>query len=121
MDRDIIIIVNSIDITWVTLNGMEIGSGIERGYETGSVFIELFNKLEHSYNKPIMLDLFIEKYFSDGEYEAFWDRAIGTDRLFTDDELQVLYETEDKNKFIERVQANLYVEASRIDKAIQEM
>ena len=121
MDRDIIITVSDYDITWITLNGIEIGSGIERGYETGSIFIELFNKLEHSYNKPIILDLFIEKYFSDGEYDAFWNRAIGTNRLFTDDELQVLYETEDKNKFIEKVQTNLYVEASRIDKTIQEM
>ena len=44
MDRDIIIILSDVDITYIILNGQEIGTGIERGYEVGEVIVELFEK-----------------------------------------------------------------------------
>ena len=61
MDRDIIIIWNDVDITYVTLNGIEIQYGIERGYELGDILIDLFNSLKY-HNKPLVIDIYDEDY-----------------------------------------------------------
>ena len=122
MDRDIIIILSDVDITYIILNGQEIGTGIERGYEVGEVIVELFEKLEHSYNKPIVKDIYIEDYLNIGEQEALWERDWKNDRpLFTQEEIQVLYNTESIDDFMEKVRTDIKVRASEIDKAIQEM
>ena len=92
MDRDIIVIWSNYDITYVTLNGLEIKYGMERGYEIGDILIGLFDNLKHSYNKPL-----------------------------TDDELQVLNDTEDVEQFINKIKENLQPRASELDKEIQEM
>ena len=73
MDRDIIIIWSDCDTTYVTLNGIEIKYGIERGYELGDVLIDLFNKLNYN-SKPLVVDIYDEDYLSDGEKDAFWER-----------------------------------------------
>ena len=122
MDRDIIIILSDVDITYIILNGQEIGTGIERGYEVGEVIVELFEKLEHSYNKPIVKDIYIEDYWSIGEQEALWERDWKNDRpLFTQEEIQILYNTESIDDFMEKVKTDIRVRANEIDKAIQEM
>ena len=122
MDRDIIIILSDVDITYIILNGKEVGTGIERGYEVGEIIVELFEKLEHSYNKPIVKDIYVEDYLSIGEQEALWERDWKSDRpLFTQGEIQVLYNTESIDDFMKKVKTDIKVRASEIDKAIQEM
>ena len=113
MDRDIIVAWSNFDITYVTLNGIEINYGIEHGYEVGSVLIDLFDNLQYSYNKPLVVEIYDEDYdFSDKEIDAFWDR-INEDFenkktiFFTEDELQVLYNTEDVKQFVNKIKENL--------------
>lgn len=112
MDRDIIVIWSDYDCTYVTLNGIEIKYGIERGYEVGEVLISLFDKLQHSYNKPIVVDIYTEDYFTEDENETFWNKIDEQDyekpsQFFTEDELQVLYETKNVDKFMDKVKENL--------------
>lgn len=126
MDRDIIVIWSDCDITYVTLNGFEIKYGIERGYEIGDILIGLFDNLKHSYNKPLIIDIFDEDYLSDGETDAFWERINAQfknkeTKFFTDNELQVLNDTEDVEQFINKIKENLQPRASELDKEIQEM
>lgn len=127
MDRDIIVIWSDCDITYVTLNGIEIKYGIERGYELGNVLIGLFDNLKHSYNKPLIVDIYEDDYdLSDGEIDAFWERINAQfhnkdTKFFTDDELNVLNDTEDVEQFINKIKKNLQPKASELDKQIQEM
>lgn len=127
MDRDIIIIWSDYDITYVTLNGFKIKYGMERGYEIGDILIGLFDNLKHSYNKPLIIDIYNEEcYLSDGEIDAFWERIHKQfknkeTKFFTDDELQVLNDTEDREQFINKIKENLQPRASELDKEIQEM
>lgn len=126
MDRDIIVIWSDCDTTYVTLNGFEIGYGIERGYELGDVFTNLFNKLNYN-SKPIIVDIYDEDCdLSNGEIDAFWERINAQfknkeTKFFTDDELQVLNDTEDVEQFINKIKENLQPRASELDKEIQEM
>ena len=126
MNRDIIVIWNNFDITYVTLNNIELKYGIERGYELGDILIDLFDNLKHSYNKPLIIDIYDEDYLSDGEIDAFWERINAQfknkeTKFFTDDELQVLNDTEDVEQFINKIKENLQPRASELDKEIQEM
>lgn len=126
MDRDIIIIWNNVDITYVTLNGIEIKYGIERGYELGDILIGLFDNLKYSYNKPLIIDIYDEDYLSDRELDAFWERIDAQfknkeTKFFTDNELQVLNDTEDVEQFIDKIKENLQPIASELDKEIQEI
>ena len=127
MDRDIIVIWSDDDVTYVILNGIEIKCGIERGYELGDILIGLFDNLKHSYNKPLIVDIYNEEcYLSDGEIDAFWERINAQfknkeTKFFTDDELQVLNDTEDREQFINKIKENLQPRASELDKEIQEM
>lgn len=110
--RDIIIIWNNVDFSSVILNGVEVSSGIERGYEVGEVLIELFDKIDYSKGKPLVKEIYDEDWFSNEDNDAFWTRnndydENGEDRFFTDDELQVLQETEDVKYFIEKVIENV--------------
>lgn len=126
MDRDIVVIWSDYDITYVTLNGFEIKYGIERGYEIGGSLIDLFDKLNYN-NKPLVIDIYDEDYdLSDEEIDAFWERINAQfknkeTKFFTDDELQVLNDTEDVNKFIDKIKGNLQLRASELAKEIQEM
>lgn len=125
MDRDIIIIWSNCDATYITLNGFEIEYGIERGYELGDIFTDLFNKLNYN-SKPIIVDIYDEDYLSDGEIDAFWERINAQfknreTKFFTDDELQILKDTEDVNKFIDKIKQNLQLRANQLDKESQEM
>ena len=125
MDRDIIIIWNDVDITYVTLNGIEIQYGIERGYELGDILIDLFNSLKY-HNKPLVIDIYDEDYLSNGEIDAFWERINAQfknkeTKFFTDDELQVLNDTENVEQFINKIKDNLQPIASELDKEIQEI
>ena len=126
MDRDIIVIWSNYDITYVTLNSLEIKYGMERGYEIGDILIDLFDNLKHSYNKPLIIDIYDEDYLSDGEIDAFWERINAQfknkeTKFFTDDELQILNDTEDVEQFINKIKENLQPRASELDKEIQEM
>ena len=110
--KDIIIVWSNVDVSYIILNGVAVSSGIERGYEVGEVLIELFDKIDYSKGKPLVKDIYDEDWFSDEDSEAFWDRnndydKNGEDRFFTDDELQVLQETEDVKQFIEKVIENV--------------
>lgn len=126
MDRDIIVIWSDCDTTYVTLNGFEIKYGIEHGYEIGDILIDLFNSLKY-HNKPLVIDIYEEDYdLSDGETDAFSERIDAQfknekTKFFTDDELQVLNDTEDVEQFINKIKENLQPRASELDKAIQEM
>lgn len=125
MNRDIIVIWSDYDITYITLNGIEIKYGIERGYELGDVFTDLFNKLNYN-SKPLVVDIYDEDYLSDGEKDAFWERINAQfknkeTKFFTDDELQILNDTEDVEQFINKIKENLQPRASELDKEIQEM
>lgn len=126
MDRDVIIIWSDCDTTYITLNGFEIKYGIERGYELGDVFTDLFNKLNYN-SKPLVVDIYDEDYdLSDGEIDAFWERIDAQfknkeTKFFTDDELQVLNDTEDIEQFINKIKENLQPRASELDKEIQEI
>lgn len=125
MDRDIIIIWSDCDTTYITLNGFEIQYGIERGYELGDILIDLFNSLNYN-SKPIVIDIYDEDYLSNGEIDAFWERINAQfknkeTKFFTDDELQVLNDTEDVEQFINKIKENLQPRASELDKEIQEM
>lgn len=110
--RDIIIIWNNVDFSSVILNGVEVSNGIERSYEVGEVLIELFDKIDYSKGKPLVKEIYDEDWFSNEDREAFWNRyndydENGEDRFFTDDELQVLQETEDVKQFIEKIKENI--------------
>ena len=125
MDRDIIVIWSDCDTTYITLNGFEIKYGIERGYELGDILIDLFNKLKYN-NKPLIIDIYNEDYLSDGEIDVFWERINAQfknkeTKFFTDNELQVLNDTEDVDQFINKIKENLQPRASELDKEIQEM
>ena len=107
MDRDIIVIWSNCDVTYVILNGLVVGSGIERGYEMGEVLISLFNNLEYSYNKPLVIDIYEDDVdFSEEELEMFYDRK----EFYTEEELQILNDTEDVEKFISKIKENLQLE-----------
>ena len=119
MDRDIIVVWNNVDASYVTLNGVEVSSGIERGYEVGEVLTELFDKIDYSKGKPLVKDIYDEDWLSDKDNEAFWNRnndyyKNGEDRLFTDDELQVLQDTENIELFIEKIKENLPEEDKKV-------
>lgn len=110
--RDIIVIWSNIDFADIILNGISVYGGIENGYEVGEVLIELFNRLDYSHGKPLVKEIYDKDYFSDEDNEAFWSRneaydRKGENRVFTDDELQVLQETEDIEKFIDKIKENL--------------
>jgi hypothetical protein len=110
--RDIIVVWGGMDSSYITLNGVQVSSGIERGYEVGETLTELFNKLDYSKGKPLVKDIYDEDWFSTDEDIAFWDRnndyyKNGEDKFFTDDELQVLQEIEDIEKFIEKIKENI--------------
>ena len=108
MSRDIIIMLSNVDSSWVTLNGQYIGS-FERNYEVSEVFIKVFEKLKHSYNMPIFVDLYEDDYdlIEDNDfYNVLWEREDDIGVMFTEDELQVLYD-KDVNAFIEAVTANI--------------
>ena len=110
MDRDIIVIWSNCDCCYITLNGYEVGYGIERGYEIGDVLIALFDKMNYSSNKPIIVDIYDENSdFLREELDKFYIRFDNedSDKFFSEDELQVLYETEDVNKFINKIRENL--------------
>ena len=126
MDRDIVVIWSDYDMTYVTLNGLEIKYGIEHGYELGNILIDLFDNLKY-HNKPLVIDIYDEDYdLSDGEKDAFWERIDAQfknkeTKFFTDDELQVLNDTEDVEQFINKIKENLQPRASELDKETQEM
>lgn len=110
--RDIIVIWSNIDFADIILNGISVYGGIEHGCEVGEALIELFNRLDYSHGKPLIKDIYDKDYFSDEDNEAFWSRneaydRKGESRVFTDDELQVLQETEDIEKFIDKIKENL--------------
>ena len=112
MDRDIIVIWSNCDCSYITLNGYEVGSGIERGYEVGDVLVALFDKMNYSFNKPIIVDIYDENSdFLREELDKFYIRFEfddeDSDKFFSEDELQVLYETEDVNKFMNKIKENL--------------
>lgn len=110
-DRDIIIIVSNCDCTYATVNGKEVGSGIERGYELMDILPYIFDNLEHSYNKPLIYEVYEEDYFDNDERGDFWDREYkhsNTDEmLFLEDEIKVLIETGDVDLFVDKIKQNL--------------
>lgn len=110
-DRDIIIIVSNCDCTYATVNGKEVGSGIERGYELMDMLPYIFDNLEYSYNKPLIYEVYEEDYFDNDERGDFWDREYkhsNTDEmLFLEDEIKVLIETGDVDLFVDKIKQNL--------------
>ena len=114
MDIDIIVIWSNCDCSYITLNGYEVGCGIEHGYEVGDVLIDLFNKMIYTYNKPIIVNIYDDDIdFSYEELKKFYNRD---DRFFLQDELQILYETEDVNKFLTKIKENLKeIEITSVD------
>ena len=53
MDKDVIILYYNCDFTLITLNGKNIGE-LEYHYDIIDILPKLFDKLEHSYNTPII-------------------------------------------------------------------
>lgn len=107
--KDIIVFFNTTDITYVTLNGVEIDTGIDHPGNAGYVLMKLFDKLKYCNEKPIIVDLNDEEHFSDDELELFCFRLNKTypSEFFTEDELQVLSNGGSVEEFVDKIRENL--------------
>lgn len=107
--KDIIVFFNTTDITYVTLNGVEIDTGIDHPGNVGYVLMELFDKLNYCNEKPLIVDLDDEECFSDDELELFYFRLNKTDpcEFFTEDELQILSNGGSVEEFVDKIRENL--------------
>ena len=106
-DRDIIIITSDPDITYIYLNGVALGYGMEDAWELSDNLILLFKKLKHKDNEPLIYSIWLDNWFESSEISALYAREYRNNRMFTDEELEILYIENSYEKFINKVKENL--------------
>lgn len=106
MERDIIVVFTTMDWGMLVVNGKS-GNSIEHGYDLYDAIPELFNKLEHSYSKPLVKEIYDEDYFSYQEVSALFKREEIDGAYFTQEELELLDKTEDIIQFVNKIKEHL--------------
>lgn len=106
-DRDIIIITSDPDVTYIYLNGVTLGYGMEDAWELPDNLILLFKKLKCKEKEPLIYSFWLEDWLESGEISALYAREYRNNRMFTDEELEILYITDSYEKFISNVKENL--------------
>ena len=106
-DRDIIIITSDPDVTYIYLNGVTLGYGMENAWELPDNLILLFKKLRYKEKEPLIYSFWLDNWLESGEISALYAREYRNNRMFTDEELEILYITDSYEKFISNVKENL--------------
>ena len=121
MDKDVIILYYNCDFTLITLNGKNIGE-LEYHYDIIDILPKLFDKLEHSYNTPIILEIEQDEYFRDAEVEALFeiDYCANIETIFTEKEVEIAKE-KGIEECIKAIKSRIEIRANEIDKEMQEM
>lgn len=113
--QDKIICFSNADEAYIILNGEIVKYGIEHSFEIGEVLPELFAKLQYSYNKPIVIDLYQEDYFNYDEVAKLWARENRIGRTFTDEELDILDGLLTIQAFVDKVKEDIKDEEVDLD------
>ena len=106
-NQDIIIITSDPDITYIYLNGVALGYGMEDAWELPDNLILLFKKLKHKEAEPLIYSFWLDNWLESGEISALYAREYKNNRMFTDEELEILYTTGDYEEFINKIKEKL--------------